>query len=78
MTCYSIQPRDRIFVKGYGFLSLARYMGKNISKNLSTENSQKLLDHAKKSAADAIKTTSKRAIQKTAETTSDLTGNEIC
>ena len=29
---YSVQPRDRIFVKGYGFLSFAKNMGKNISK----------------------------------------------
>ena len=27
---YSVQPRDRIFVKGYGFLSFAKNMGKNI------------------------------------------------
>ena len=37
--CYSVQPRDQIFVKGYGFLSFAKNMsqniGKNISKNLS-------------------------------------------
>ena len=37
---YSVQPRDLIFVKGYGFLSFAKNMGrntgKNISKNLST------------------------------------------
>ena len=36
---YSVQPRDRIFVKGYGYLSFAKNMckiiGKNISKNLS-------------------------------------------
>ena len=31
----------------------------------------------KKSTTDAIKTTSKRAIQKTAEATGDLTGNKI-
>ena len=24
MTCYLVQPRDRIFVKGYGFLPFAR------------------------------------------------------
>ena len=30
---YSIQPRDRIFVKGYGFLSFTKNMGKNIGKN---------------------------------------------
>ena len=35
MTRYSINPRDRIFVKGYGFLSFARNMGKTIGKNVS-------------------------------------------
>ena len=49
MTRYSVQPRYRIFVKGYGFLSLANYIGKNISKNISKSlSSKKLLDHAKK------------------------------
>ena len=38
---------------------------------------QKLLDEAKKIATDALKTASKRAIQKTAETTGDLICNEI-
>ena len=33
MTRYSVQPGDRIFVKGYGFLSFAKNMGKNIGKN---------------------------------------------
>ena len=28
MMQYSVQPRDRIFVKGYGFLSFAKNMGK--------------------------------------------------
>ena len=28
---YSIEPRDRIYVKGYGFLSVAKNMGKNLS-----------------------------------------------
>ena len=63
----SVQPRDRIFVKGYGFLSFARNMDKNISNNLSSKCSQKLLDHAKQSVTNALKTTSKRAIQKTAK-----------
>ena len=56
---YSIEPRDIIYVKGYGFLSFA----KNIGKNLSNNYGQKLLDSAKKSTTDAIKTTSKKAIQ---------------
>ena len=54
----NIQPRDRIFVKDYGFLSFAKNMGKNIvkkiSKNLSGKYSQKLLDHAKVSATDSL------------------------
>ena len=70
---YSIEPRDRIYVKGYGFLSFAKNMG----KSLSNKYGQKLLDSAKKSTTDAIKTASKRAIQKTAEATGDLVGNKI-
>ena len=57
---YSVEPRDRTYVKGYGLLSFAE----NIGKNLSYKYRQKLLDGAKKSTTDSIKTTSKRAIQK--------------
>ena len=70
---YSIEPRDRIYVKGYGFLSFAKNMG----KSLSNKYGQKFIDNAKKSRTDAIKTASKRAIQKTAEATGDLIGNKI-
>ena len=66
---YSLEPRDRICVKGYGILSFARSM--------SNKYGQKLVDTAKKSATDAIKIVSKRAIQKTAEATGDLVGNKI-
>ena len=64
---YSIEP------KGYGSLSFA----KNVGKYLSNKYGQKLLDNAKKSTTDAIKTASKRVIQKTAEATGDLIGNKI-
>ena len=43
-----------------------------VAKNLSNKYSQKRLDTAKKSTTDAIKTASKRTIQKTAEATGDL------
>ena len=69
---YSIEPRDRIYVKGYGFLSFAKNMG----KSLSNKYGQKRLDSAKNSTTDAIKTASKREIQKTAEATGDLIGNK--
>ena len=81
MTCYSVQSKGGIFVKGYGFLcftkTASKNIAKNISKNLSSKYSQKFLDHSKKSAADAIKTSSKRDIQKMAEVTGDLIGNKI-
>ena len=47
---YSVQPRNKIFVKGYGFLSFSKTMGKsigkNISKNLSDKYRKTRLDHA--------------------------------
>ena len=41
---YSIEHRDRIYVKGYGFL----FFAKNMGKNLSNKYGQKFLDSAKK------------------------------
>ena len=55
---YSIEPRDRIYVKGYECLSFAKSMG----KSLSNKYGQILLDSAKKSTTDALETASKRAI----------------
>ena len=55
---YSIEPKDKIYVKGYGFLSFGK---KKMGKNFSNKYSQKLPETAKKSTADAIKTSSKRA-----------------
>ena len=64
--CYSVQHRDKIFVKSYAFLSFAKNMGKNIGKNVSKNMSgkycQNILDHAKKSAMDTLKTISKGII----------------
>ena len=70
---YSIDPKNRICVKGYGFLSFAKNMGKSSSNKYG----QKILDSSKISTTDAIKTASKRAIQKTAEAIGDLIGNKI-
>ena len=64
---YSIEPRERRYVKGYEFLSFAG--------NLNNKYGQQLVDSAKRSATDAFKIASKRAIQKTAEATGDLVGN---
>ena len=88
MLRYWVEPRDRTFVNGYGFLSFVKNMGKNIGKNISKSLSgkygpgmlpmcQKRFDHAKTSATDALKCFSKRVIQKTAEIISYLIGNKI-
>ena len=77
---YSIKPRERRHVKGYGFLSFARNIGTHatkVAKNRSNKYGKKLADTAKKSATDAIKIVSRRAVQKTAEATTDLIGNKI-
>ena len=47
---------------------------KNMYKNLSSKYSQKPLDHAKQSSADALKTASKRVVHKTARATRGLIG----
>ena len=81
MKCYSVQPRDQIFVKDYRFLYFTRNIGKsvdkNISKNLSSKYKQELLHHTNLSATDTLKTASKRPIRKTAEVTDDLIGSKI-
>ena len=73
MKLYSTEPRDCIFMKEYVFLPFV----KNKGKSLSDKYSQKLRNPAKQSATDTLKTTSKRAIQQTAEATGDLNGNKI-
>ena len=61
---YSTEPRFRKYVKGYGFLSFAKY-------------GKKLMDTATKTGMDAAKIASKRVVQKTAEATGDLIRNKI-
>ena len=66
---YSIEPRFRKYVKGYGFLSLAIKFGNKYGK--------KLMDTATKTGMDAEKTTSKREVQRTAEATGDFVGIKV-
>ena len=44
---------------------------------MSCKYSQRPIDHAKQSATNALKTTSKKVIKKTAEATGDLIGNKV-
>ena len=68
MTRYSVQPRDQILIKGYGFLSFAKNMGKHVGKKymqvLNSKYSQNLLDHAIQSAIYALKTLQKKQFKK--------------
>ena len=66
---YSTEPRFRRYLKGYDFLSFAKKRGNKYGK--------KLMDTAAKTGIDASKTASKRIVQKTAEATVDLIGNEV-
>ena len=64
---YSTEPKYRKYVEGYGFLLFARKFGDKYGK--------KLMDTATKTEIDAVITTSKKVVQKTAEVTGDLIGN---
>ena len=61
---YSIEPRFRKYVKGYGFSSFA--------KNFGNKYGKKIMDTATKTGMDAAKIASKRVLQKTAAATGDL------
>ena len=58
MMRYSTEARDRTYIKGYGFFSFAKNMGKNLSKKYR----QNPLDTTKKLAAGPSKATTKSTI----------------
>ena len=66
---YSTEPRERRFVKGYGFMSLARNFSNKYSKSLMDKG----IDASKKFA----KTANKKILKETAKATGDLIGNKI-
>ena len=66
---YSIEPKFRKYVKGYGFLSFARKFNNKYGK--------KLIDTATKTGIDAAKTASKIVVLKTAKATGGLIGKKI-
>ena len=69
MTCYSIQPRIRKYITGYGFLSFIR--------NLSNKYGKKSLDTATKTGLDALKTASRKVVHKSVKATGEFIGNKI-
>ena len=66
---YSIEPRERRYVKGYGFMSFAR--------NFSDKYSKSLMDKGIDLSKTFAKTAGKKILKETAKATGDLIGNKI-
>ena len=64
---YSLEPRKRKYVQGYGFLL---FPGK-----IRNKYGEKLMDSATKTGIDAAKTAFKGVVQKTAEATGEKIAN---
>ena len=61
---HSIEARDQMYVKGREFLSVAKNGGRNVSKILNGRYRPKLLDGAKKSSPNVLKTVLKEQYSK--------------
>ena len=66
---YLIEPRERRYVKGYGFWSFAR--------NFSDKYSKSLMDKGIHVSKTFAKTACKKILKETAKATGDLIGNKI-
>ena len=66
---YSIEPRERRYVKGYGFMSFAR--------NFSDKYSESLMDKGINLSKTFAKIAGKKILKEIAKATGDLIGNEI-
>ena len=85
---YSIEPRERRFVKGYGFMSFTRNFFNKYGKklintaiktgtNFNSKYGKKLIDTAIKTGKDLATIPGKKIVHKTAEATGHLIGNKI-
>ena len=85
---YSIEPRERRYVKRYGFLSFARNFGNKYGKklmntaikigtNFNSKYGKKLTDTAIKTGKDFATIAGKKIVHKTAGATGDLIDNKI-
>ena len=67
--CYSIESRERSFVRGYGFMYFAR--------NFSDKYSKSLMDKGIDLSKTFAETAGKKILKETAKATGDLIGNKI-
>ena len=73
MSC-SIEPRERRYVKGYGFMSFARNFGNKYGKKLKNTAIKTGTNFNSKHFATIA---GKKIVHKTAEATGNLIGNKI-
>ena len=66
---YSVEPRKRIYVKGYGLMSFGR--------NFSDKYCKSLIDKGIDVSKTFDKTAGKRILKESAKATGDLIGNKI-
>ena len=85
---YSIEPRERRYVKGYGFMTFARNFANKYGKklmntaiktgtNFNSKYGKKLTDTAIKTGKGFATIAGKKIVHKSAEATGDLIGNKI-
>ena len=85
---YSIESKERRYVKGYGFLSFATNFGNKYGKKLmntvikrgkkfNSKYGKKLKDAAIKRGKNFATIADKKIVHKSAEATGDLIGNKI-
>ena len=85
---HSLKPEYSKYIKGYGFLSLARNFGDKYGKklmntaiktgtNFNSKYGKKLTDTAIKTGTDFATIAGKKIVHKSAEATGDLIGNKI-
>ena len=79
---YSIRPRERRYIKGYGFMSFARNFGNKYGEKLMNTAIKTGTNFSNNTATKAGKDFAiiagkKKMIHKTAEATGDLIGNKI-
>ena len=85
---YSIEPRERRYIKGYVFLSFAKNFSNKYGKklmntaikagsNFNSKYGKKLTDTAIKTGTDFAMIAGKKIVHKSAKATGDLIGNKI-
>ena len=85
---YSIEPRERTYIKGYGFLFFAKNVSNKYGKksmntaiktgtNFNSKYGKKITDTGIKTGKHFATIAGKKIVHKNAEATGDLIGNKI-